>query len=853
MTSLAPPTPAPTADAPALTESAATGKAGPPPGAETVRCVHCGDPCRGSPAEKNGRNFCCNGCELVYELLTENGLGRFYELNQQPGRKSTAGNDASRWTCLDEPEVRQKLLDFSSERQCRITFHLPAIHCVACVWLLENLWRLHAGIGRSEANFARREAAITFDPRRIKLSELAALLATLGYEPSLSLGHLEKKGVAPVHRRLHLQIGVAGFAFGNIMLFSLPQYFGLDSFSGALFHRLFGWLSLLLALPVLLFSARDYWRSALVSFRQKTLTLEVPIAAGLAALFGQSAFEILTGAGEGYLDSLTGLVFFLLCGRLFQLKTHERLAFDRDYQCFFPLSVTRRKGGRQEAVAITELEVGDRILLRHGELIPADARVTEGVALIDYSFVTGESEPVARQPGEPVYAGGRLTGAMVELAIEKPTRQSYLASLWSHAAFGKDREDQRHSLINRYSRKFTLAVVAVALGAAFFWLLKGNTATAGKAFISVLIVACPCALALAAPLTLGTAQRWLAKAGVFAKNTGVLEKISDIQLVVFDKTGTLTLSKAAPPAFYGPPLNPAEKRLVFSLARQSLHPLAARIAAATDAGQSPAAVVDFCEQPGKGLRGFVDGHEILLGSASWLKTHGITATPVSPPGAGSVAHLALDGKARGVFGLENEMRPEIPLLLRRLKGQYQLALLSGDQPREQARFRALFGGQAALRFNQSPLEKLEYIHARQREGRKVMMVGDGLNDAGALQQSDVGVAVMEKSGAFTPASDIIVTGTALGRLDRVLAYARQSARLVRVGFAISAAYNLAGLSVAAAGLLSPLICAILMPLSSVTVVVFAATGATWAARRAGILPVASQGSASISNDGRAAL
>jgi Cu+-exporting ATPase len=219
--------------------------------------------------------------------------------------------------------------------------HLPAIHCVACVWLLENLFRLKPGIGQSRVNFARQEAIISFDPQQVELSAVAALLESIGYEPNLKLADLEGKRSSPVSRRLWLQLGVAGFVFGNTMLFSLPAYFGLDSLSGPTFRALVGWLSLGLGVPVVVYSAADFFRNSWLSFQQRRMTIDVPIAVGIAVIFLQSAAEVISGRGEGYFDSLAGLTFFLLCGRVFQQKTYDRLAFDRDYRSFFPLSVIR--------------------------------------------------------------------------------------------------------------------------------------------------------------------------------------------------------------------------------------------------------------------------------------------------------------------------------------------------------------------------------------------------------------------------------------------------------------------------------------------------------------------------------
>jgi len=768
--------------------------------------------------------------------------------------------------------VQERLLDFTDGRQARVTLHLPTIHCVACVWLLENLFRFGEGIGESRVNFARREITITFAPERVKLSGIAALLTSLGYEPALTLGELEK-GAGPVRdrgrERQWLRLGIAGFGFGNIMLLALPAYLGLDSLSGPWFRSLAGWLSLVLALPVLTYSAADYWRSAWLSLRGRVLTLEVPIAIGLAAIYGWSFFEVASGRGEGYSDSLAGLIFFLLCGRLFQQKSFEHLAFDRDYKGFFPLAAVRRsrqspdEGERDvqptavpvppdewtdESVAISELRVGDRLLIRHGELIPADARLVAGEALVDYSFVTGESEPVACVAGDHLYAGGRQMAGAIEVGTVKPVSESYLTSLWNSDAFRKEKDDELNSLTNRYSRRFTLGVMAIALAAGLFWSVV-DPRVAPKAFVSVLIVACPCALALAAPLTLGTAQRWLAKRNVFLRNAAVIERMSEVDTIVLDKTGTLTVPGADRRSVHwqGRALKPEERDWFRSLCRHSTHPLAARIAEGLGGGGS-SPTQSFQETPGCGMEGRLGGREIRMGSAGWLEAGGVgrsdgetgntIAAETEPPHvgcygemSGSAVHVAIDGQYRGCFAVESTLRPEMDVLLQQLGGRHQLVLLSGDRARESKRFVELLGPGARVEFNQSPFDKPAVIRDLQAAGRQVMMVGDGLNDAGALRQADVGVAVVEKAGTFSPASDVILDAAQLAQLARALGFSRRALVVVRAGFVVSGLYNIVGVSIAAAGLLSPLVCAVLMPLSSVTVVLFAIGATRWMARR----------------------
>lgn len=790
-------------------------------------------------------------------MLTANGLENYYQLNATAGVRIKNTADAAQYLYLDEPAVREGLVDFSDGRMTKVTLRVPAIHCIACVWLLENLFRIKPGIGQTQVNFPRKEISVTFANDQIPLSGIVALLASLGYEPELNFSDLRRGRPSRTPRRLWIQLGVAGFAFGNIMLFSLASYLGLDSANGPAFRRLMGWFSLLLATPVVFYSALDYWRAAWISLRERLLTIDVPIAAGIVAIYAQSVFEVLTGRGEGYFDSLAGLVFFLLCGKLFQQKTYDRLAFDRDYRSFFPLSVTRKLASRQparrdeqagaptpvaaasvatpeERVSISQLAPGDCLVLRNGELIPADSRLVVGPALIDYSFVTGESEPVAKSPGDYLYAGGRQIGGAIEVEMTKAVSQGYLTSLWNQDAFQKNKDDALDSVTNRYSQRFTKIVFAIALGSAAYWAIM-DPARAVKAFASVLIVACPCALALAAPFALGTAVRLLGGRKVFLKNAGVVETLAKVDTVIFDKTGTLTAAGAGSVTWEGRPVDTAEERWLYSMTRHSTHPLAVRVGEAIAHDHFPDTVRSFLETAGCGMEGSVAGNEIWMGSQAWLESRGArhegSDRSASGSPQGSAVHVAINGRYRGCYHLANALRPETGRLIRQLSAEYELALLSGDNERERERFAGVFGPGADLHFNQSPRDKHGFVRDLQERGRTVMMVGDGLNDAGALRQSDVGVAIVENVSAFSPASDVIAASSAVAGLGALLRFSRDTVRIVRSAFLVSAAYNVLGITIAATGRLSPVVCAVLMPLSSITVVAFACGATSWVARR----------------------
>jgi Cu+-exporting ATPase len=789
-----------------------------------AHCFHCGNKCSATRIDAHERAFCCEGCLTVFEILTENNLTDYYDLDSRAGLRVSAQIPKGKFGFLDELNVRQRIVSFSNEKTTRVLFRIPAIHCVACVWLLENLFRLNKAMGKSEVDFLRKEVTLSFATNDVRLSEVVALLASLGYEPELKFSDLDSKPLNNARRKLWLQLGVAGFAFGNNMLFAIALYFGVDAVSGPAFRNLVGYISFALALPVLLFSAQDYFRIAWQGLKQKLLTIEVPIAAGVLVIFAQSAREVLSGRGVGYFDSFAGLLFFLLCGRLFQQKSYERLAFDRDFKSFFPLSVTRRTQIGEENASLSSIQTGDRLIIRNGELIPADGKLVGGAAVIDYSFVTGEAECVELNAGDYIYAGGRQTAGVIEVEIVKPVSQSYLTSLWNQNIFKKPTTDSLDSLINRYSQRFTKLILAIGVLAATFWVFVDPSKSI-LAFTSILIVACPCALALAAPFALGAAIRVFGRLNVYVKSPKVIEHLAKIDTIVFDKTGTLTASGASIVEFQGAPLSRQEKNWIYSTALQSVHPHSCRIANYLNADSVE--IRSFTERPGCGIEAHFFGHEILIGSAAWLRGRGII---VPNRQTGASAHIAIDDTYRGVFLLPNAVREGAANMISTLHSEYHLALLSGDNERERDDFEKIFGPTAVLRFNQSPLDKLEYIRELQSAGKRPMMIGDGLNDAGALKQSEVGVAVVETIGAFSPASDIIMRADMAPQFHTILRFSKGVTRIVKLSFGVSSVYNIIGIAIAASAKLAPIVCAILMPLSSISVVAFACLATSWYAR-----------------------
>ena len=768
-------------------------------------CYHCGQECR-EQYSAGDKVFCCFGCQTVYEILRENDLCAYYDFQSNPGIRQQETEDNHRFQILDDPAVAEKIIGFRSPGVHRATFDVPAIHCISCIWLLENLNRLNPGIIRSEINFPRKTVTVFFDPEKIGLRHVAELLARIGYPPKITLDAAAGGKGNSYNKMLLLKLAVAGFAFGNIMLLSFPEYLGLEE-AERQFTHLFAGLNILLSFPVLVFSSSDYLLSAWHSIRARKVNLDVPLSLGILALFFRSLYDIISATGPGYLDSFAGLIFFLLIGKWFQNLTFENLSFDRDYRSFFPLAVNRLSAAGAQSVLVYELKPGDTIQVRNQEVIPCDSILLDPEAIADYSFVTGESRPVLIRNGERAYAGGKLLGAPVRLKVDKKIEQSHLTSLWNSEAFRKPDEGKFKRLVDRTATRFTWVILILSLASALYWYV----ADPDKIWLvvsSILIVACPCALALSAPFTFGSMLRVFGRHGFYLKNADVLERMGQVDRVVFDKTGTLTLG-GGKVQFIGR-LTSWEIALVKVVTSASTHPLSGRISQSIAVTELPELQRLF-EIPGKGLEARTAEHIIRIGSGEWL------GAKHQPEEEGSVVHVEMDGLYKGYFLIESTLRSGLRDLIRRL-GNRCLALVSGDLPRDRNTMAGLFTPGTQLLFEQSPADKLHFIQSNQQH--RIMMVGDGLNDAGALKGAHVGVAVTDDTSVFTPSCDAILHGSKMHLLDRFLDLSASATTIVKWCFVISFLYNVVGLSFAVSGNLTPLIAAVLMPLSSVTIVGF---------------------------------
>lgn len=784
-------------------------------------CFHCGnDVVIREVIIFDDKQFCCNGCKTVYEIFSQNDLSCYYDFENSPG--ATPTDIQGKYNFLDNKDIVSKLLDFDEADSSIVTLYIPHIHCSSCIWILENLQKLQQGINYSQVNFPKKKVRITFTTSKTSLKEIVALLCSIGYEPYISLENFN----APkeyIDRSLTYKVGVAFFAFGNIMLLSFPEYFEVEEYWLNEYRGFFRWLIFGLSLPSFFYSASGYYVSAYKSITSKIPSIDIPIALGIIVMFVRSTVDIVFDYGQGFFDSLTGLIFFMLLGKLFQQRTYSFLSFERDYKSYFPIAITKINAEEiEQSIQVYDIEKGDRLLIRNQELIPVDGILITDSATIDYSFVTGEAIPIIKKSGDKIFAGGKHVGRVMEMEVLFSVSQSYLTQLWSNDVFQKRMDQKYKTITDTISHYFTpillvLAFVSFTYWAFFDWNIAFNV------FTAILIVACPCAMALTAPFTLGNVLRIMGNRKFYLKNATVIEQLAKVDTIVFDKTGTITTNSKSIISYEGEVLTSEELVGIKNVLRGSNHPLS-RMLYEFIPQTEKITVVDFEEITGKGIKAVAEGVLIQLGSASFVdKTQDdIKITAV---------HVALNGIYKGKFIFKNEYRKGLSELFSKLNTSYKIHVLSGDNEGDKQSLQQLLPQNTQLVFNKKPDEKLAYIKQLQQQGATVLMIGDGLNDAGALAQSNVGISISENVNVFSPACDAILDADKFEVIGDFLRLSKNAMTTIILSFGLSIIYNIIGLSFAISGNLLPIVAAIIMPLSSITIVSFVTIMSNWYARK----------------------
>lgn len=785
-----------------------------------ISCYHCGLDCDKKAINFDEKYFCCNGCKTVYEILNASELTCYYDFESTPG--SIPSEIKGKYNYLENEEIVEKLLEFNDGETAVVEFYIPSIHCSSCIWVLENLSKLNEGILTSMVNFPNKNLRVTFKNSQTNLKEIVELATSIGYEPYISLEDADAKK-KKVDKTLIYQVSIAAFCFGNVMLLSFPEYFQVDGFWLDKYKYLFRYLMFCMSIPVVFYSAKNYFISAYKGLRYKLLNIDVPISIGISVLFIRSSAEIFLDIGSGFFDSLTGLVFFLLLGKFFQEKTYNFLSFERDYKSYFPIAVTKIIEGIEKSIPVSDIEKGDRLLIRNEELIPVDGILINGIASIDYSFVTGESIPVLKQSGDKLYAGGKQTTGAIELEVINTMSQSYLTQLWSNDVFSKTNEITIKNITDSISKYFTIAILTISLFSGVYWYFI-DPPMAFNVVTAVLIIACPCALALSAPFAIGNMLRIFGYKKFYLKNAETIENISKIDTIIFDKTGTITSSDKTKINYEGEKLDIKTLKMIKTVLRASNHPLSRSLYHFISEEPFEEKPEIFEEILGKGIQATLSGNFIKLGSANFLKINSKKTFETS-------IYIEINNEFKGYYVFNNSYRRGLKEVFNLLSQSYKLVILSGDNDGEKAHLENILPKNLQFHFNQKPEDKLQFIKSLQEQGNKVMMIGDGLNDAGALAQSNAGIAISEDVNVFSPACDAILDANLFEKLPKFLKLSVQTITVIKASFIVSFSYNVIGMYFALTGKLTPVVAAILMPLSSITIVIFVTILTNWISRK----------------------
>ncbi|ESQ13494.1 MAG TPA: heavy metal translocating P-type ATPase [Chromatiaceae bacterium] len=817
---------------------------------EEERCYHCGLPVSDGAhdsAEINSieRVFCCPGCRAVCEAIHRAGLEGFYRRTPDGGLLERPLEAPKQLALYDLDEVQEEFVGTLGEIR-EINLLVEGIHCAACVWLIENSLAAMPGIQQARVNLTGRRLRLQWDNGRVKLSQVLRQLGDIGYaatpfDPDAAEGALQRSNRALLYR-----MAFAGFAAMNLMWISIALYAGADQGE---FRNLFHWVGFLLATPTLLYSGWPFYKAAWVGLRQYHLSMDLPIAIGASITYLYSLYVTLTGVGHVYWDTVVNFLFVILVGRYLEaLSKRQAVSSTRRLLELQPKVATILRDGNEAIVPIRAVRMGDLVLIRPGETIPADGLVEEGSSRVDEAMLTGESVPVARAVGDQVCAGTLNGPGVLRVRVSGVLRDSALGRIVRLVEEAQASKSPIQCMADRVVPWFVAITLILALSTFVFWVYR-DIETALMAATSVLIITCPCAFGLATPMAIAVASGVGARNGILIKNGTVLETLADIHHCVFDKTGTLT---------EGMPLvttlvhvnseEPGEIRLtrpdsdcqaagqwtaerretlalIAALEQLSEHPLARAIVhLAEEAGihQGGMVVTDVQMQPGLGIAGNVDGRSVVVGNADWLGRFAIK--PAHWPAAatakrsGTPVHCAVDGVEVFYLLIQDRLREDAAETVQRLVNEgVKVTMLTGDRRLAAERIAAQLGGIDVIA-EVLPGDKAHATAELQQGGQRVAMIGDGINDAPALVRADVGIAVGSGTDVSIASADIVLLSNELTRVHDALLLARTTLRTIRQNIGLSIVYNAIMVPLAMAAAITPLIAAVSMPLSSLAVI-----------------------------------
>lgn len=809
-----------------------------------VTCAHCSLPVpkgRIDPDAKDGLQFCCGGCEAVYAVIHKLGLQSYYRVRQrQEVESQQAKTTGAGYQAFDHPEFVDRCCEDRADGLRTTSFYLEGVHCAACLWLVEKLPTIVPGVTESRLNMGKSLVRLTWNPSQAELSKIAAALDSLGYPPHPARDVQADAVVTRENRRELIRIGVAGAAVGNAMILAVCLYAGLFTGIEKQYETLFRWVGMGIALVALAWPGAVFFRGAWSAIRTRTAHMDLPIAMGLTAGGLAGVFNTITGRGEVYFDTLAVLVFLLLVGRAIQRRQQRRSA-DAVEQLFRLTPVSARRvdeSGDLQEVPIEALKADDTVELHAGESVPVDGEVIQGESEFDQSLLTGESRPVMVSSGGAVHAGSVNLTSTVRIRVEatgERTRVGALINLIEQSAQSKAPAVQT---ADKLAGWFVTVVIVFAVLTFIFWLTYDPIHAADHA-VALLIVACPCALGLATPLTLAVAIGRAAGRGVLIKGGAALERMAKPGTILLDKTGTVTLGNTTLIHWHG---DESIKPLVAAVEAHSSHRIAKALVQGLGESKNPLQAIDVSQSSDGGITGRVGSHTLAIGSHDFLCKHQnqlampdwmqgriteLTAASLTP------VLVAVDNKPLAVAGLGDAIRPDARQAIDALRNiGWRVGMVSGDHNEVVHHVGDTLGIPPDLiHGNTMPEQKVALVRHYNKQG-PVVMVGDGVNDAAALASATVGIAVHGGAEASLAAADIYLAKPGLAQIISLTHASRRVIRGIHRGLAVSLAYNAIGVTLAATGVINPLIAAILMPLSSLSVLSMAVSTRAFAKPKA---------------------
>jgi len=823
-------------------------------------CAHCGlEVPVHLVREGEATQFCCNGCRQVYAVVHDWGFDQYYRLvDQQRGTLEPARVTGRSFDDFDDERVQVEASEHVGGERCRTRLYLEGVHCAACVWLVERLPSVLPGVDEVRLNVGSAVADITWRPGRTRLSAIGRALDRLGYTPHVHRASRAQEARRSEDRMLLARLGVAVACDMNLMFLQGAVYAGEYQGMASPYYTFFRWFSLLVAIPVVTFSARPFFQTAIAGLRNRIVHIDLPIAIAITVAFLASAWNTVTGSGAIWFDSAAMLIAALLGARQIQ-RSAQRAALERadSLRGVAFLEFARRLAGtnaddQATEVPLAALAPGDLVEVRSGELVPVDGVVVAGRSSLDNAVLTGEAAPVAVREGDAVNAGATNLGARLVVRVEATGEQTRVGALLAVVQDALSRKPQLLKTTDVLARRFVQALLAVSVLTGLAWLHAGPAAAITRV-VAVLVVACPCALGLSVPLAMSVALMRAARAGIFIKNPDALERLRKVDTVLLDKTGTLTEGLPAVARWKGD-----DRTLEFARALEGESAHAVARAFQRSYGRSMRlvrSVEGVNEVPGLGIVGRLDGHDVRIGTRAHAAAEGAVvptdfdqyATSLIANGLSPV-FVTLDGTVAGVAGIGDALRPDARATVAALRAQgMRVRILSGDHPSVVARVGAELGLPADDALGGLTPEAKRDLVARLVSGANetgaVVMVGDGVNDAAALALADIGIAVQGGTGATIVAADVVLTREGVTPLLDILDGSRRLRSVIRRNIAFSVVYNAVASVLAAAGFVGPLLAAILMPISSLTVVLSSAFTHTFARGRRLKHALATQGKA----------